>query len=249
MSGMWPAVASGTLSLLLRPLPQRRPQSLALRLLRYSGRRRRGESRRRRRPLGVPLRPDRPVRLFLPHILFAANDASKILARHRVRAIIFFGFQRPLSTKNGPGRECDLSETPRFFGFSIVHRISVKKLSFGAGHRRTRCYNPARSRGKHKRPDGSERSRCPKRQDARIAQLVEQRIENPRVGGSNPPPGTILSSRRSWFLQALPCRFLASAVRLRSLNTSSTPAPASRESGWRPVIVCRRGVRQGRWCG
>lgn len=29
--------------------------------------------------------------------------------------------------------------------------------------------------------------------DARIAQLVEQRIENPRVGGSNPPPGTIIS--------------------------------------------------------
>jgi hypothetical protein len=29
--------------------------------------------------------------------------------------------------------------------------------------------------------------------DARIAQLVEQRIENPRVGGSNPPPGTIFS--------------------------------------------------------
>ena len=26
---------------------------------------------------------------------------------------------------------------------------------------------------------------------ARIAQLVEQRIENPRVGGSNPSPGTI----------------------------------------------------------
>ena len=26
---------------------------------------------------------------------------------------------------------------------------------------------------------------------ARVAQLVEQRIENPRVGGSNPPPGTI----------------------------------------------------------
>ena len=25
---------------------------------------------------------------------------------------------------------------------------------------------------------------------ARVAQLVEQRIENPRVGGSNPPPGT-----------------------------------------------------------
>ena len=26
---------------------------------------------------------------------------------------------------------------------------------------------------------------------ARVAQLVEQRTENPRVGGSNPPPGTI----------------------------------------------------------
>ena len=29
------------------------------------------------------------------------------------------------------------------------------------------------------------------RKDARVAQLVEQRIENPRVGGSSPPPGTI----------------------------------------------------------
>ena len=29
---------------------------------------------------------------------------------------------------------------------------------------------------------------------ARIAQLVEQRIENPRVGGSNPPPGTIIKT-------------------------------------------------------
>ena len=26
-----------------------------------------------------------------------------------------------------------------------------------------------------------------------VAQLVEQRIENPRVGGSNPPPGTTSS--------------------------------------------------------
>ena len=30
-------------------------------------------------------------------------------------------------------------------------------------------------------------------QHARIAQLVEQGIENPRVGGSIPPPGTISS--------------------------------------------------------
>ncbi len=28
--------------------------------------------------------------------------------------------------------------------------------------------------------------------DAQVAQLVEQRTENPRVGGSNPPLGTIV---------------------------------------------------------
>ena len=28
---------------------------------------------------------------------------------------------------------------------------------------------------------------------AQVAQLVEQRTENPRVGGSNPPLGTIIS--------------------------------------------------------
>ena len=28
------------------------------------------------------------------------------------------------------------------------------------------------------------------REQAQVAQLVEQRIENPRVGGSNPPLGT-----------------------------------------------------------
>ncbi len=31
------------------------------------------------------------------------------------------------------------------------------------------------------------------RKDARVAQLVEQRTENPRVGGSSPPPGTTFS--------------------------------------------------------
>jgi hypothetical protein len=35
---------------------------------------------------------------------------------------------------------------------------------------------------------GVEIAQCP---DAQVAQLVEQRIENPRVGGSNPPLGTI----------------------------------------------------------
>jgi hypothetical protein len=36
------------------------------------------------------------------------------------------------------------------------------------------------------------------RQNARIAQEVEQRTENPRVGGSNPPPGTISNSIYKW---------------------------------------------------
>ena len=33
----------------------------------------------------------------------------------------------------------------------------------------------------------------PDRRFARVAQLVEQRTENPRVGGSSPPPGTTFS--------------------------------------------------------
>ena len=35
------------------------------------------------------------------------------------------------------------------------------------------------------------------RRFARVAQLVEQRTENPRVGGSSPPPGTTLPVSRS----------------------------------------------------
>ena len=31
----------------------------------------------------------------------------------------------------------------------------------------------------------------------RVAQLVEQRTENPRVGGSSPPPGTTFQVQRS----------------------------------------------------
>src|SRR5579872_6037233 len=36
------------------------------------------------------------------------------------------------------------------------------------------------------------------RRRAWVAQLVEQRTENPRVGGSNPPPGTIPSACRAF---------------------------------------------------
>jgi hypothetical protein len=41
------------------------------------------------------------------------------------------------------------------------------------------------------------------RNDGWVAQLVEQRIENPRVGGSIPPPATTIKSssrRRGLFL-------------------------------------------------
>jgi hypothetical protein len=37
----------------------------------------------------------------------------------------------------------------------------------------------------------------PDRRFARVAQLVEQRTENPRVGGSSPPPGTTFQVQRS----------------------------------------------------
>ena len=40
-------------------------------------------------------------------------------------------------------------------------------------------------------------------QHARIAQSVEQRIENPRVGGSIPPPGTIKNSDEARLVRVL----------------------------------------------
>lgn len=69
--------------------------------------------------------------------------------------------------------------------------IFFKKVRSSACHGRTRCYNPARSRGNAPAVFFRDRQASQDRRDARIAQLVEQRIENPRVGGSNPPPGTI----------------------------------------------------------
>ena len=41
--------------------------------------------------------------------------------------------------------------------------------------------------------------------DAQVAQLVEQRTENPRVGGSNPPLGTISKDPRSEFRGSSDC--------------------------------------------
>ena len=46
------------------------------------------------------------------------------------------------------------------------------------------------------------------RKDARVAQLVEQRTENPRVGGSNPPPGTTFLKKINSLRQSSPqCDF------------------------------------------
>ncbi len=42
--------------------------------------------------------------------------------------------------------------------------------------------------------------------DARVAQLVEQRTENPRVGGSIPSPSTIKNSPQGEFFVFKPSR-------------------------------------------
>ena len=44
--------------------------------------------------------------------------------------------------------------------------------------------------------------------DAQIAQLVEQRIENPRVGGSIPPPATIQINGLHAFIRCKPLCFV-----------------------------------------
>ena len=51
-----------------------------------------------------------------------------------------------------------------------------------------------------------------------VAQLVEQRIENPRVGGSNPPPGTTSSDILS---ERLDVRALPSIAALRGRGEQS----------------------------
>ena|GEM_PF-5586915 len=46
------------------------------------------------------------------------------------------------------------------------------------------------------RTSGNAFQHCP---HAQVAQLVEQRTENPRVGGSNPPLGTIFKFQAPQF--------------------------------------------------
>jgi hypothetical protein len=49
-------------------------------------------------------------------------------------------------------------------------------------------------------PPGFRRAGSP---DAQVAQLVEQRTENPRVGGSNPPLGTIMVRRDDAYVRII----------------------------------------------
>jgi hypothetical protein len=51
-------------------------------------------------------------------------------------------------------------------------------------------------------------------QEARIAQLVEQRIENPRVAGSNPAPGTISTFSNMSYKRVIPTMRLKTDVDL-----------------------------------
>lgn len=95
-------------------------------------------------------------------------------------------------------------------GSKKARRKTVKKVRLGACHGRTSCYNPAHFRG-GTLPGASKSEGSSRACSARIAQLVEQRIENPRVGGSNPPPGTIIfrtksSSRNSTAFMSRPPR-------------------------------------------
>jgi hypothetical protein len=71
----------------------------------------------------------------------------------------------------------------------------AKNRKKGAGQCLPRWYNAlAFGIGKHICRQASGPAFQAPGPDARIAQLVEQRIENPRVGGSNPPPGTTIFS-------------------------------------------------------
>ena len=63
---------------------------------------------------------------------------------------------------------------------SVFRRIQAGQLLYEP------LYRLAKGRALHQIPSKQDR------RFARVAQLVEQRTENPRVGGSNPPPGTIL---------------------------------------------------------
>ena len=87
--------------------------------------------------------------------------------------------------------------------------------------------------------------------DARIAQLVEQRIENPRVGGSNPSPGTILSVYNQPHDQSAPARFIGTIAFADILARPRHPLRIRHRIEWDPaqrrtLSRKRHGGRAGR---
>ena len=69
--------------------------------------------------------------------------------------------------------------------------------------------------------------------------MVEQRIENPRVGGSNPPPGTIFPSEQICNLQNI-LRWAIPAAQGTIKRAPTFPIRFEPSSSWKSVapIVC-----------
>jgi hypothetical protein len=79
-------------------------------------------------------------------------------------------------------------ETGALHGIAFLSEIATWALD----RPNSRAITHALSRGALGRLDEIRSTRFRLPEQAQIAQLVEQRTENPRVGGSNPPLGTIL---------------------------------------------------------
>ena len=101
------------------------------------------------------------------------------------------------------------------------------------------------------RPSGGFR---PPVWDAQVAQSVEQRTENPRVGGSNPPLGTMHSptNRRRETARAKAARL--GIIRLHRTRCQPMVRPGGCSSGpsdaaarWQGVAERHRSARAGRW--
>ena len=58
---------------------------------------------------------------------------------------------------------------------------------------------------------------------AQVAQLVEQRTENPRVGGSNPPLGTIFSKKSQQVIAHAPRDFVWCEVSMCRIRAALNP--------------------------
>ena len=78
---------------------------------------------------------------------------------------------------------------------------------------------------------------CPQNRFARVAQSVEQRIENPRVGGSIPPPGTIFPSQLVQNILKSPCFSGLNQFKLyRLVHVASGTSRPYRGQKWGHII-------------